>query len=252
MKTLLLDIETAPNLVHVWGLYDQNVGINQIQASGYVLCWAAKWHKSKDVMFDSVKQSTPKRMLKRIHALIDEADVVVHYNGTKFDVPTLNKEFIVHGMTPPSPYKQVDLLRTARGQFRFPSNKLDYIGQALGLGAKLKHTGHELWTKCMAKDPAAWEEMEAYNRQDVVLLEMVYDRLTPWIRNHPNHGVYDEPGIPVCPNCGGHHLQRRGFARTVANKYARYQCTACGTWTREPISELKKEDRSIIMRKDNG
>jgi DNA polymerase elongation subunit (family B) len=248
MKILLLDIETAPNLVHVWGLYDQNVAINQIQAAGYVLCWAAKWYGDKEVQFDSVHQSKPLRMLKRIHKLVDQADVVVHYNGTKFDMPTLNKEFVLHKLDPPAPYRQVDLLRTARSQFRFPSNKLDYVAQALGLGNKVKHPGHSLWVQCMAKDPEAWEMMETYNKQDVALLEKVYDRLLPWIKNHPNHGVYDEPGIPVCPNCGHHHLQRRGFARTVANKYARYQCMNCGTWSKEPFTEFRRKDRGIIMR----
>jgi DNA polymerase elongation subunit (family B) len=248
MKILLLDIETAPNLVHVWGLYDQNVAINQIQAAGYVLCWAAKWYGDKEVMFDSVYASRPKKMLKGIHKLIDQADVVVHYNGTKFDMPTLNKEFVLNELHPPAPYKQVDLLRTARSQFRFPSNKLDYVAQALGLGNKIKHPGHTLWVNCMAGDAEAWETMEKYNKQDVNLLEKVYDRLMPWIKAHPNHGIYDEPGIPVCPNCGSHQLQRRGFARTIANKYARYQCTNCGTWSKEPFSEFTREDRGIIMR----
>lgn len=252
MKILLLDIETAPNLVHVWGLWQQNVAINQIQASGYVLCWAAKWYGNKEVMFDSVKQSSHKKMLKRIHKLVDEADVVIHYNGTKFDMPTLNKEFIGHGMCPPSPYKQVDLLKTVRAQFRFPSNKLDYIAQALGLGKKTKHAGHELWVKCMAGDDDAWVEMEKYNRNDVVLLESVYDRVRPWIKSHPNHGLYDEPGMPVCTNCGSGDLQRRGYARTTVNKYARYQCKDCGSWLRDAISELPTEDRRQIMRRDNG
>jgi DNA polymerase elongation subunit (family B)/predicted RNA-binding Zn-ribbon protein involved in translation (DUF1610 family) len=248
MKILLLDIETAPNLVHVWGLWNQNVGINQIMAAGYVMCWAAKWHGSKEVMFDSVYASTQKRMLKRIHKLLDEADAVVHWNGAKFDIPTLNKEFVSLEMTPPAPYKQIDLLKTARAQFKFPSNKLDYIGQALGLGQKVKHSGHELWIRCMAKEPQAWKEMEAYNRQDVILLEKVYERLMPWVKNHPNHGVYDEAGIPVCPNCGHHHLQRRGKERTQCNVYARYQCTNCGKWSREPITEMPREDRLRIMR----
>src|SRR6185312_7405260 len=176
LKTLLLDIETAPNLVHVWGLWQQNVHIGQIIDAGYVLCWAAKWYGNKEVMFDSVHQSKPSKMLKRIHKLIDEAEVVVHYNGRSFDMPTLNKEFIVANMTPPSPYKQVDLCRVAKEAFRFPSNKLEYIAKTLGLGEKTKHEGHELWIKCMKDDPEAWARMETYNRNDVVLLEAVYDR----------------------------------------------------------------------------
>jgi len=252
LKLLLLDIETAPNLVHVWGLYQQNVGVNQIIDSGYVMCWAAKWYGEKQLVFDSIHRSRPKSMLGRVHKLIGQADALVHYNGTSFDVPTLNKEFLIHGLKPPAPAKQIDLYRVAKRQFRFPSKKLEYIAKSLGLGEKTRHEGHELWIKCMAKDPEAWERMEQYNRNDVVLLERVYQRMLPWINQHPNHGVYDEPGIPVCPNCGSGHLQRRGFSRTQVNKYARYQCQECGSWTKESGSELAKEDRQLIMRRDIG
>jgi DNA polymerase elongation subunit (family B) len=247
LKILLLDIETAPNLAHVWGLYDQNVGINQIQAAGYTLCWAAKWHKSKHIDFDSVHKSPPPKMVGHIHSLVDEADMVVHWNGAKFDMPTLNKEFILHGLKPPAPYKQVDLLRTSRSQFRFPSNKLDYVAQALGEGKKVKHMGHELWTRCMQGDAKAWALMERYNRGDVKLLERMYDRLMPWIRNHPGHGLYGGEDR-CCPNCGGTKLQRRGSARTVAHTYTRYQCIGCGTWSREPFVAARRSEREKIMR----
>ena len=173
MKILLLDIESSPNTAHVWGLWQQNVSINQLMESSYVLCYAAKWLNSDEMMFDSVQQSKPKAMLKGIHGLLDEADAVVHYNGTKFDIPTLNKEFLLHSFNPPSPYKQIDLLRVVRSNFRFPSNKLDYVAQRLNLGKKHEHEGHELWVKCMNGDKDAWKRMEKYNIQDVVLLELV-------------------------------------------------------------------------------
>ncbi len=53
MKILLLDIESSPNTAHVWGLWQQNVSINQLMESSYVLCYAAKWLGQKDVLFDS-------------------------------------------------------------------------------------------------------------------------------------------------------------------------------------------------------
>lgn len=240
MKILLLDIETAPNLVHVWGLWQQNVGLPQIIASGYVMCWAAKWLGTDEVMFDSIFHSKPKHMLKRIHALLDEADAVIHYNGTKFDIPTLNKEFLLHGVSPPAPYKQIDLLKVARSQFRFPSNKLDYVAQALGVGSKTKHAGHELWIRCLNKEPEAWKEMEIYNRNDVVILEHVYYKLLPWIKNHPNKGLYSGESF-VCPNCGGHHHQRRGLYYTSTCAYQRFRCTDCGTWFRDRKNQIKHE-----------
>lgn len=230
MRILLLDIETAPNLAYVWGLWDQNIAINQIAANGYVLCWSAKWLGGEEVFFDSVHKSKPKRMLERVWKLLDKADAVVHYNGKKFDIPTLQKEFLQHGIQPPAPYKQIDLLRVSKEAFRFPSNKLDYVSSALGIGKKIRHEGHELWVKCMAGDNEAWKVMEGYNRQDVLLLEKLYEKYLPWIKNHPNHGAFEESAI--CTNCGSHNLQRRGYAVTSAMKYARYQCNDCGSWLR--------------------
>lgn len=237
MRILLLDIESSPNTAHVWGLWQQNVSLNQLQESSYVLCWAAKWLGEKEVMFDSVYKSKPKKMLKGIYDLISEADAVVHYNGTKFDMPTLNKEFLLHDMPPPAPYKQIDLLRTMRSQFRFPSNKLDYVAQRLGLGSKTAHEGHELWVRCMNRDAKAWATMETYNKQDVVLLEKVYHKVLPWIKSHPNHNLFSGEEH-VCPNCGGHHTQRRGTARTISGTYQRYQCKECGTWSRSTKTDV--------------
>ena len=46
-------------------------------------------------MFDSVHESKPEQMVSRVHGLLDDADVVCHYNGKKFDIPTLNREFLL-------------------------------------------------------------------------------------------------------------------------------------------------------------
>lgn len=234
MKILLLDIESSPNTAHVWGLWQQNVSINQLMESSYVLCYAAKWYGDKKVMFDSVHKSKPKKMLKGIHDLLNDADAVVHYNGTKFDIPTLNKEFLLHSFNPPSPYKQIDLLRVVRSNFRFPSNKLDYVAQRLNLGKKHEHEGHELWVKCMNGDKDAWKRMEKYNIQDVVLLENLYGNLLPWIKSHPNHNLFRDGH--VCPNCSSSSLQRRGTAISATGTYQRYQCRSCGTWSQSTKS----------------
>jgi DNA polymerase elongation subunit (family B) len=152
MKILLLDIETSPNSAYVWGLYDQNIGINQMIESSQVLCYCAKWLGDKEVVFDSIHKSSRKKMLKGIHGLINEADGLVTYNGNKFDLPILNKEFLLHNLNPPSPSKKIDLLRTVRSNFRFTSNKLDYVSQQLGLGKKVEHEGFEFHLNDASKD----------------------------------------------------------------------------------------------------
>ena len=247
MKILLLDIETSPNTAHVWGLYNQNVGLNQLMESSYVMCWAAKWLGEKEVHFSSMMETTHRKMIKKIYKLLDEADAVIHYNGTKFDIPTLNKEFLLLGLTPPSPYKEIDLLRTSRSKFKFPSNKLDYVAQALGLGEKVKHIGHELWIRCMNKDKQAWDMMKKYNIQDVVLLEKVYEKMLSWIRNHPNQNGYHS-GV-VCPNCGGSNLIKRGLSCNTNTVYQRLRCKDCGKWSRsnKQMKDLKKLESAISI-----
>jgi DNA polymerase elongation subunit (family B) len=234
VRILMLDIETAPHLAAIWGLYDQNVATNQIIKPGYTLCWAAKWYDQKQVMFSSVLDGH-RTMVREIHKLLSECDAVCHYNGTKFDIPTLNKEFLLLGLTPPAPYKQIDLLQTARRQFRLASNKLDYVASQLGLGSKVKHKGFDLWLECMAKKPGAWRTMRKYNKQDVALLELVYKRLLPWIKAHPNLSAY--AGEICCPKCESHRAQARGYAVKELKRYQRFQCSDCGTWYQLPLAE---------------
>lgn len=242
MKILFLDIETSPNTAYVWSLFKENIPLARLIDSSEVLCWSAKWHDAPEIYFDSIYQSSPKRMLKGIHALLDEADAVVHYNGSRFDIPCLNKEFLLYNFNPPAPYKQIDLLSTVRRKFRFTSNKLDYVSQKLGLGKK-KNTEFLLWVQCMNKDPEAWKLMEEYNTNDVILLEKVYNKVLPWVANHPNHSLYSVKTSLVCPHCGENHYQRRGFAYTNACKYQRYQCRVCKSWFRgtENLGPKKSE-----------
>lgn len=242
IKLLMLDIETMANKVWTWGLFDQNVGLNQVIEPGRVLCVAAKWHEA------GVKKRSPMifaaewegvgsredrhfRMLQIVWELLDEADVVSTYNGKQFDLPWLNYAFVTHGFNPPSPYQQIDLLQVIRRRFRFPSNKLEYVSKALGLGGKIKHEGFDLWTKVGAGDPDAQKRMEKYNRQDTQLVEDLYQILQPWIPGHPNRAIYD--GKNVCPVCGvSGQFERRGTVKTQAAEYQQVRCKSCGSYRR--------------------
>ena len=246
MMILLLDIETAPNTAHVWGLWNENIPLDRLITSGYTLSWAAKWYGEEDIWFSSLRIADARSMMKELHVLLNEADVVVHYNGTKFDIPTINKEFVQFGFAPPAPYKQIDLLRTCRTQFRFPSNKLAYVAKALGLTQKVDHGGYDIWVGCMAGDKNSFKQMETYNVGDVVTLEELYDKLKPWIKGHANANLYRMGDGPVCPTCGSHHFQRRGTYASATLRYPRYQCQACFKWFRGPRSMGPKPDEKFV------
>lgn len=241
MNILLLDIETAPNQAYVWRLFDTTVGIDMLLESHYILCWSAKWLGKDDVIFDSKQYKSTSRMLKGIHDLLDQADAVIHYNGKKFDIPHLNREFLLNGYSPPSPYKQIDLRDTAKTVFRFPSNKLQQVAKELGVGEKIKHDGFELWVGCIKNDKESWRKMQEYNIQDVLLLEKVYEVMKPWVKFHPNQNLYSDGTQLLCPVCGGTHLHKRGFAKTLASVYQRYICVDCGHWSKDNKILNKKQ-----------
>lgn len=238
-KILFLDVETLPHHAAVWGLWGQNVGIKQIIKPGRTTCAAWKWSGEKKVDFASEwEEEHYHDFLQCLHNMLDQADIVVTYNGKRFDIPTLYKEFVQHGLNPPAPFHHIDLYQTVKRQFRWASNKLDFVCQQLGLGSKVHHKGQELWTDVEAGCPKAQRIMEKYNRGDVILLEKLYKRLLPWVKNHPTVSLLESrTDTPTCPSCGGTHLQHRGYRTTKTRRYKRYQCTSCGSWSSETISD---------------
>lgn len=239
MKILFLDLETSPNLAHTWGLFQQNIAIGQMVSSTEVICFGARWNNSDKVIFKSVHHHGKEAMLEAMHDLLDEADVVIGWNSASFDTKHMMREFVENGYLPPSPYKDLDLMRVVKSRFKFPSNKLDYVSQKLGVGAKVKHSGFDLWLDCMAGKPAAWKEMKEYQIQDVNLLVDLYEILKPWIKNGPHAALHD--GVTDgCRNCASTNLNKRGVSATTSAVYQRYQCQDCGSWMRgkTPISSV--------------
>ena len=267
MKVLEIDIETKPHEVYAWGLYNQNIGLNQIKSPTQILCFDARWQHETEHMYYSIYHDSFEVMIEKLWELLDEADVVVHYNGKRFDVPHINRELIELDYIPPSPYQQIDLYQIVRRTFKFASNRFDHVVQRLFDMRKLEHQGMELWTACMNNDPDAWATMKEYNIHDVSLLRPTYIRLQPWIKQHPNRGLYvADTSKPVCPNCGATQtMQIKAYrpaepgintAKTRVNVFPQYFCNpqkfddktqayGCGKYSRGRIAI--KRDRSGIL-----
>jgi len=231
VKILTLDIEWRPMLSYHWGLWDQNISMTQIVDDGGLLCFAAKWLGSDEVAFYGEFTDGHDKIVREAHRLLSEADILVTYNGDRYDIRRLNQEFMFAGMAPPRPYKSIDLIRTNKNRFDLPSRKLDYIAQRTGVGAKVDNGGFQLWIDCMNGDPEAWKLMEEYNRQDVIVTEGTYLRLLPWLTNSPHIGMFSAKG-DVCPYCGSSEIATDGMAHTNVQSYVMYNCRSCGGWSR--------------------
>jgi DNA polymerase elongation subunit (family B) len=227
MKVLFLDIEMAPIKAYVWDTWKVDIPADMIIEPRYMLCFAAKWLKTDETIFRNINDHD---MHDILWSLLSEADVVIHYNGKKFDIPRINTEFILAGYEPYSPVKQVDLYQVVKSVAAFEKNSLDYVSKVLGASGKKQTGGFSLWIGCMNNDPVAWKKMQEYNIQDIITLEDCYYLILPWISNHPSFAAFS--GTFRCPNCGSQLLEKRGYYYTSVSKYQRFRC-ACGTYSRD-------------------
>lgn len=249
-KVLILDIETAPMLGYVWKLFDENIGLNQLFSDWHLLSWSAKWanQPASDIMYMDQRNAKniedDRDLLRGVWELLDAADIVVTQNGVSFDIKKLNARFVLQGMQPPSPFKNIDTKIIASKKFGFTSNKLEYLTGALCTKYKKqlhkKYAGFELWKECLARNKDAWREMERYNKYDVLALEELYEMLVPWDTNSINYDLYHDETEVTC-RCGSKDFEKRGFSYTSTGKYQRFCCQKCGAWTRDNVNLFSKE-----------
>lgn len=233
-KILFVDLEVSPLVSFTWGVWDQNV-IKVVQ-EWHILCFAYKWLDGKptkvvalpDFPIYKKDKKNDIEVVKKLWELFDEADVIVGQNGDAFDIKKSNARFIFHGMTPPSPYKTIDTLKVARKNFKFTSNRLGELGEYLGLGKKEETGGFKLWEQCLQGDMKSWKKMSRYCKRDVDLLEAVYLRLRPWIKN-VRLTIFAEG---TCPSCMSENVQRRGYDSSNSLWYQRFRCNDCSAWFR--------------------
>lgn len=255
-KILVYDIETAPIIAHVWGLWDNNVGLNQIESDWHILSWSAKWLGSpeNEVMYMDQRNAPniedDSLLLKGIWDLLDEADIVITQNGKKFDQKKLNARFVLNKFQPPSSYKHIDTKQIASRHFGFTSNKLAYMTDKLCTKyKKMDHAnfiGHDMWMQCLKGNVDAWNEMETYNRHDVLALEELYFKLIPW-DNSINFNVYSEATDNKCSSCGSSDFMKNGFYYTNHSKFQKFRCKGCGCEVRSKDNLFSKEKRASLQ-----
>lgn len=251
-KILIFDIETSPMLAYVWGRFKQFVSLDQTVSEWFIISWSAKWLNNPNVMCDvltseEASNEDDSRITRSMWYLFNEADIVLAHNGSRFDVPKLNSRFLLNGLMPPNPYRQIDTLQVARKEFGFSSNKLDALAGYLGIEHK-SDTNFNLWKRCLAGEQEALDYMLAYNIKDVEILEKVYLKLRPWIKNHPNISLYLENEDETCPHCGSINVADTGtFSYTNVSKFSNVRCLDCKGLARRRTSDYPKEIRKSIV-----
>lgn len=245
----VLDIETLPIHARTWKVGKTVLSPDNVIKDWCVLSYAYKRLFSPEIKGDvltpkEVETRNDKRLMEGLWKVLDESNIVIAHNGLAFDIPKINTRLIKHGLPPPSRYHQIDTLIAAQKSFKFTSNKLDFIGNYLGVGRKIK-TEYQLWIRCDEGEKSALQEMLTYNLQDVGLLEDVYVLLRPWTPTHPNMSLYvhDEGGDDVCKVCLSDNIDWVGEYFTNASVYMSYTCNNCGAHGRRSKRKRTNNNR---------
>lgn len=249
-KILIYDVETAPMCAYVWGRWKQNISLDATVSEWFMLCWSAKWLYSDEIIGERLTSieaiiEDDSRIVKELWKLIDEADIVIAYNGRKADIPWMNTRFILNGLNPPSHYRIIDPCEVAKKTFGFSSNKLDALAGYFNISHKME-TSFDLWKNCLAGDDKSLDYMLEYNKKDVKILEEVYLRMRNWIPNHPNISMYGDGN--GCALCGSKDISilNNKYYYTSAGKYQLYKCNKCGGVFRGVTNLLKSNVRPIV------
>lgn len=254
-RILTFDIESSLQKAYIWQPgWKLNVSYTSVIEEQFMLGFSYKWLDEQEVYGESLHKESVKSFLShndrslvlKLKKLLDEADVVVTYNGNRFDIPLFNGLCLKYGITPPSPYKSVDLFQTVRSKFKLNSKKLDYINKLLGYEGK-DEMCYQDWIDCDKNIVSAYEKMETYCNRDVIALEEAYKRILPWIRNHPNMSVLT--GDTCCTKCTSTNLRKGGWTIRYANgkQYRRVICQDCGNHCVDKNeSKGGRDDKALI------
>lgn len=250
-ELLIYDIECTGHLGYSYGLWDTN--IHKVIEYPILLSFSYTWYEpgKKPVIvnralcdYDTFKvdRKNDKLITKELWDLFNRADITLGHNSNQFDDKMARMFFLKHNLPPTSPTKSVDTKRAAKAIGRFGSNSLNSLSDFFGFGQKSQISHADLWWDCLLGNKKAWKLMKTYNEQDVALTIKLYEKLRPWITNHPNMArLTNKP--ESCPKCGADDKwESAGWRTTNVTRFRRYRCRECGGYASQRRGADQMED----------
>src|SRR6185436_3440061 len=251
-KILIWDIETSPMVTYTFGLYDQNIHLDQIKEDWTILAWGAKWlgdSESKAMYMDTRNNKDvrdDKNIVKKLIDLLEQADICITHNGDKFDIKRVNTRALLNGIPPYKHPRSTDTYKESKKVFDLTSHSLDYAYTHVNTKyKKLKHEkypGISLWKEVLKGNKDAWKVMEEYCLHDVFSTEEYFSKIQGWIKTQNLSCYFDDAQIRCV--CGSANLSKDGFVYTDGGKFQGYICKDCKKRPHGKInlfSKLKKE-----------
>lgn len=168
--------------IGVWDI--EATGLNA--AFGHLLCVGVKTIGSKDstiFRIDDFQGYTrarwdDRRLSYAAKKALEQYDVLVSYNGTRYDIPFFNTRLVENGFKPlSSDIKHADLLKTVRARMRLHSNRLDALTKFLGTSSSKTPLTPDVWRRAGAGDRASIDFVVDHNLHDLLTLEESFNKL---------------------------------------------------------------------------
>lgn len=154
---------------------------------GIVLCGVIKSvHNGKPTILRWDEQRSfkkkpwdDKELIVSIREELEKHDIIVSYNGKRFDVPFLNARLLHYGERTLKPMKHVDLYYITRWKFNISRNSLDNLSQFLDIEDRKTKIDGNLWVRALVgagkpKGKKAMDYIIDHCIKDVLVLEECY------------------------------------------------------------------------------
>lgn len=251
-KVLLFDLERLPGEFtrDIWEPRDLKY-VNYVHPSTWTvmprtLCGSWLWYGQTRPGFVAAWENPddPWHVARTFRELLNDADVVVTFNGRRADLPWLRKDWAEAQIPVPRPFKDIDLYRVAASALHLEAKSLRYLCDFLGIPNKQgAYNAHEAKIAA-AQDGPERRRLVRYSKADSVIMAPVLDRLRPYVRGI-NLGLYHMDDERRCPACGSTDLTADGWAHTGVTAYAAYRC-ACGAVSRSANRKHAVTQRSVV------
>ena len=262
VKYLYFDLESSLMEGYFFKIWDENIPVSRIKKHSHLLtaAWATNEGDVGSIRItpEDVKTGNDLAIVVKIIELINASDVLVTFNGKRFDLKLLNTRAIFWGLLPIAAKKHIDLFEQAKKSFKFPSNSMQNVSKYLGLEGKLATGGTLLWERCANFDDKevcneALIEMETYNRQDIEATRDLHKRLQGWGKNTPNIGTISKSKDGLdglrCTHCGSDDVSKimvDGEAKKGYTAVSSFDLYRCGESDCRGVSRVNASGKALV------
>ena len=256
-RLLIWDLESSLLEGYFFRIWQENIPMRRIKKQAHLLSASFAYNDEHVQGYrltpEQVRTGDDFDVVCKVVEAVNNCDLMVTFNGKRFDVKLLNTRALFWGLPPVKAPKHIDLFEQSKRVFKFPSNSMQNVSMYLGENGKLETSGSNLWERC-----AEWEnyeecekaliEMVTYGNQDIEATRDLYKRFQGWMKNTPNIGTLTNEvsgnRTVRCSHCGSDdvtHMNSKTY--TSVSSFDLYRC---GNKDCRGVSRITKNGKSLV------